>query len=137
MTDARIPATVLVVDDDPGVVMTFARMLRLAGFNVSTALNAEIGLREATAVRPDAVLVDLCMPLVDGLAFVRQLRAQEDERRIAIAVVTGDYFVAESVSRELRELGASIYFKPLWLADLVLITERLTAAHDTSRRGDH
>jgi DNA-binding response OmpR family regulator len=125
--EAGTRATILVVDDDPTVAVTFARMLRLAGFKVSTALSAEAALREANARHPDAVMVDLRMPIVDGLGFVRRLRAQEDPRLTPVAVVTGDYFLDESVSAELRELGAAIYFKPLWLEDVVHIAERLTS----------
>ncbi len=65
------------------------------------------------------------MPLVDGLSFLRRLRAQETPPRTPVAVVTGDYLVAESTSRELRELDASIHFKPLWLEDLLGITRQL------------
>lgn len=119
------PPTVLIVDDDASVVMTFARMLRLAGFSVSTALDAESGLREVAATHPDAVVLDLCMPLVDGLGFLRRLRAQENSLRTPVAVVTGDYFVAEPISHELRTLDASVYFKPLWLDDLLRIATGL------------
>ncbi len=121
--------TVLVVDDDPDVAMTLARMLRLIGFKVSTALSSETGLDAMATAHPDAVFVDLCMPLVcDGLGFVRVLRGREGQRRTPVAVLTGDYFVEESVKLELKLLDASIYFKPLWLNDLRLIAEQLTAS---------
>ena len=117
--------TVLIVDDDPTVTQTFARILRLVGYNVLTAANGETGLREMEARHPDAVLVDLRMPLVDGVAFLRKLRAQDKQRHTPVAVVTGDYFLDETISSELRELDASLYFKPLWLEDLLDITKRL------------
>ena len=66
---------ILIVDDDEGVTQTFARMLRLEGYQVRTAMNAETGLREAEHSRPDAIILDLRMPLVDGLGFLRRLRA--------------------------------------------------------------
>ena len=115
----------LIVDDDPTVTQTFARILRLVGYNVLTAANGETGLREMEARHPDAVLVDLRMPLVDGVAFLRKLRAQDKQRHTPVAVVTGDYFLDETISSELRELDASLYFKPLWLEDLLDITKRL------------
>jgi two-component system response regulator PrrA len=117
--------TVLVVDDDPAVTVAFARMLRLSGFTVVTALNAGTGLHEVERAHPDAVFLDLCMPIAGGLAFLRQLRALEGQRRTPVAVVTGDYFLPEAVSLELRELDASLYFKPLWLNDLLDIAHRL------------
>jgi CheY-like chemotaxis protein len=117
--------TILIVDDEPGVVVTLARMLRLEGYDVVTALTAETGLKKVEMVRPDAILVDLRMPLVDGLAFLRALRAHEAHRLTPVAVVTGDYFVAETERNELRTLDASLYYKPLWIDDLRHLTRRL------------
>ncbi len=118
-------AKILIVDDDEGVTQTFARMLRLEGYQVRTAVSAETGLREANHSRPDAIILDLRMPLVDGLGFLRRLRAQDDHRAIPVAIVTGDYFLDDSVSAELRELGAELRFKPLWLEDLVGLARNL------------
>ena len=121
------PATakILIVDDDEGVTQTFARMLRLEGYQVRTAVNAENGLREAEASRPDAIILDLRMPLIDGLGFLRRLRAHDDQRATPVAIVTGDYFLDDAVSTELRELGAELRFKPLWLEDLVGLARNL------------
>jgi len=117
--------SLLIVDDDPGVIQTFSRMLQLEGYDVLTALDAETGLRELSTVRPVAILLDLRMPSVDGLMFMRRLRAQERDRDIPVAIITGDYAMDETLSHELRELGAIICFKPLWLGDLVTVIDRL------------
>src|SRR5438874_8671738 len=100
MMPEPIPSRILIVDDDEGVTQTFARMLRLEGFQVRTALNAESGLREAENNHPDAIILDLRMPLLDGLGFLRRLRQQEEQRLIPVAIVTGDYFLDDSVSSE-------------------------------------
>jgi two-component system OmpR family response regulator len=124
MPDA-ITGKILIVDDDEGVTQTFARMLRLEGYQVRTAVTAETGLQEAQTNAPDAIILDLRMPLVDGLGFLRRLRAQDDQRTTPVAIVTGDYFLDDSVSAELRELGAELRFKPLWLEDLVGLARNL------------
>jgi two-component system, OmpR family, response regulator PrrA len=124
MNDREV-ATILVVDDDEGVTQTFARMLRLEGYDVRTAMNAETGLREADKSHPDAIILDLRMPLVDGLGFLRRLRARDEQRDTPVAIVTGDYFLDDQVSAELRELGAELKFKPLWLEDLVGLARHL------------
>jgi DNA-binding response OmpR family regulator len=121
--------TVLIVDDDPNVTVTFARMLRLGGFKVLTALDVETGLVELEN-HPDAVLLDLRMPFVDGLAFLRVMRAQEGERHTPVAIITGDYFLDEPLCHELRELDAAVYFKPLWFEDLIAITQRMLLLSD-------
>ena len=118
-------AKILIVDDDEGVTQTFARMLRLEGYEVRTAMNAETGLREAEKSRPDAIILDLRMPLVDGLGFLRRLRADGGHRDTPVAIVTGDYFLDEEISAELQELGAELKFKPLWLEDLVGLARHL------------
>ncbi len=118
-------AKILIVDDDEGVTQTFARMLRLEGYQVRTAINAETGLVEAEQSRPDAIILDLRMPLVDGLGFLRRLRQRDEARLTPVAIVTGDYFLDDSISAELRELGAELRFKPLWLEDLVGLARNL------------
>jgi DNA-binding response OmpR family regulator len=116
---------ILIVDDDEGVTQTFARMLRLEGYQVRTAVSAETGLAEAEAIHPDAIILDLRMPMVDGLGFLRRLRAQDAQRATPVAIVTGDYFLDDSVSNELQQLGAELRFKPLWLEDLVGLARNL------------
>ena len=118
-------ASILIVDDDEGVTQTFARMLRLEGYDVRTAMTAELGLQEAAAMHPDAIILDLRMPLVDGLGFLRRLREDEGQRITPVAIVTGDYFLEDETSDQLRALGAELRFKPLWLEDLVGLARNL------------
>lgn len=121
----RSTATILIVDDDEGVTETFARMLRLEGYQVRTAMNAENGLAEADTNHPDAIILDLRMPLVDGIGFLKRLRANAAHRDVPVAIVTGDYFLDDEISSELRELRAELRFKPLWLEDLVGVARNL------------
>ena len=125
VSSAIATRTILIVDDDPSVTETFARMLRLEGYQVVTALSADTGLREAERARPDAVILDLRMPLVDGLQFLRMLRANTSLSNMPVAIVTGDYFLDDAVSRELHDLGAELRFKPLWLEDLLALARNL------------
>ena len=122
---ASAAGSILIVDDDEAVTQTFARMLRLEGYTVRTAVSAESGLAEASQNNPDAIILDLRMPLVDGLGFLKRLRALDSSRQVPVAVVTGDYFLDEQVSSELRQLGAELKFKPLWLEDLVGLAKSL------------
>jgi DNA-binding response OmpR family regulator len=111
--------SVLVVDDDEGVALTFSRMLRLHGYRVETATNPEAGLALALARPPDAVILDLRMPLVSGLEFLRRLRGLKTDRPTSVTIVTGDYFIDDHIAAEIKQLGAEVCFKPLWLDDLV------------------
>ena len=103
-------------------------MLRLEGYQVRTAVSAETGLRVAEETHPDAIILDLRMPLVDGLGFLRRLRAKDEQRLTPVAIVTGDYFLEDEISNELRSLGAELRFKPMWLEDLVGLARNLLGA---------
>jgi CheY-like chemotaxis protein len=122
--------SVLIVDDDEVVAMTFARMLRLEGYDVRTALSAADGLRMAQDSAPDAIVLDLRMPTIDGLGFLRQLRSRHEHRAIPAVVVTGDYFVNDETVAELRALGANVRFKPVWLEELITLTRQLLGAKE-------
>ena len=119
--------TILIVDDDRSVTDTFARMLKLEGFGVATAVNAEAGLQLADTVRPSAIILDMRMPITNGLQFLRLVRAKPHLAQVPVAIVTGDYFMSDAMLEDLRSLGASIRFKPLWLEDLIALAKTLVA----------
>ncbi len=120
--------TILIVDDDHSVADTFSRMLKLEGFSVFAALSAEAGLELADDVHPDAIILDMRMPLTNGLQFLRLIRARPHLADVPVAIVTGDYFLPDSIQQELKALGAAIRFKPMWLEDLVALARTLVAA---------
>jgi CheY-like chemotaxis protein len=132
MASVGAMSKILVVDDDPGVVHTLARMLQAQGHEVLTAADGEAALLNVARVRPDAVLVDLRMPRMDGAAFLRQLRASEGSRRTPVAIITGDFSIADETALELQKLGSKLYFKPVWLEDLLHIVQHLLP--DAGRR---
>ncbi len=117
--------TILIVDDDRSVADTFARMLKLEGFTVATALSAEDGLELADNVRPHAIILDMRMPITNGLQFLRTIRAKPHLVDVPVAIVTGDYFLADPIQNELKALGAALRFKPLWLEDLIALAKTL------------
>lgn len=125
MATAPIPEpaarSILIVDDDSAVAETFARMLRLEGYDVATALDPEKGLELAGTLHPHAIILDMRMPILNGLQFLRKVRATPALSHVPVAIVTGDYFMGEPVINELRSLGAAVRFKPLWLEDLVAL----------------
>ncbi len=117
--------TILIVDDDRSVADTFARMLQLEGFHVATALDPSVGLQLADTILPQAIILDMRMPLINGIQFLRQVRARPHLADVPVAIVTGDYFLSDALQQELTSLGASLRFKPLWLEDLVALAKTL------------
>jgi len=112
-------ARILIVEHNEGTVETYARLLRLEGYEVRTARNPEDGLRDVESNPPDAIIVDFRMPVIDGLEFLRRVRARPDHRDTPVAIVTGDLFPDEDILAQLAALGAVIRYKPLWLEELM------------------
>jgi len=125
MSNQRSSGRVLIVDDDESTVRMFAQILKLEGYDVRTAASAEVGLREFEASHPDAIILDLRMPFINGLGLLYRLRAGEHSHRTPVVVVTGDQCIDDSLLNELRELGAEVRFKPLWVEDLVSVARSL------------
>ena len=122
-------AKVLIVDDDELTTATFAQMLRLQGHDVRTSENPQSALSDAPSLEPDAIIVDLHMPAMDGLTFIQRLRAQEHRGiRTPVAMVTGDYALTPTMTAALEDLGVTICFKPLWLEDIAQLATTLLAA---------
>lgn len=83
------PPRVLVIDDDPDIrEVTRASFEIVGGWQVLTAASAGEGVDLARRERPDAILLDVCMPGVDGLTACRQLREQLDTRSIPVVLFT-------------------------------------------------
>lgn len=122
------PQSILIVDDDSAVAETFSRMLKLEGYEVVTALDPEEGLALAGRIQPSAIILDMRMPILNGLQFLRKVRASPGLSDVPVAIVTGDYFMGEPVMNELRALGAAVRFKPLWLEDLVALARGMVTS---------
>ena len=121
------PARILIVDDDETVLRTFAKALTLEGYEVRTAASPLIGLEEAEHTPPDAILLDLRMPFVNGFGFLYRLRAQEAHRHTPVAIITGDSCIDDPALSELHDLEAEVLFKPIWLEEVLKVTRNLLA----------
>ena len=121
------PARILIVDDDETVLQTFAKALSLEGYDVRVAADPLLGLREVEDTPPDAILLDLRMPFVNGIGFLYRLRAQRAHRHTPVAIITGDSCIDDPAMNELLRLDAEIRFKPMWLEELVVLTRHLLA----------
>ena len=120
-------AHILIVDDDQVVGETFARMLTLAGYRVTAVQSVDSALVAASEEVPDALILDMRMPVVSGLDFLRMLRRDGRLREVPVAIVTGDYFLNEPILAEMRSLGATVRYKPLWMDDLSALAQSLLA----------
>ena len=92
-------ARVLLIED--GVVFRdlLAEALRRSGFEVKTAGDGEAGWGMLDAVQPDLIVLDLAMPRLDGISFLRRLRAQDKWSAVQVLVVSAHSSKAEDALR--------------------------------------
>jgi CheY-like chemotaxis protein len=98
-------ATILVVDDHPVTREPLARLLRYEGFATALAANGVEALESVAAARPDLVLLDLMMPKMNGVDFLRNLRADVRSRGVPVIALTGS--LDPHHLERLRELGVA------------------------------
>jgi CheY-like chemotaxis protein len=80
---------VLVVDDYKDTRELYAEYIRMSGIAVETAADGFEGIEKAILLRPDAIVMDLSMPHLDGFETVRVLRGHERTKQIPVLALTG------------------------------------------------
>jgi PAS domain S-box-containing protein len=112
------PAQVLVADDNADMREYLARLLRSAGYLVSTVTDGQAALDAVRAAAPDLVISDVMMPRLDGLSLVTALRA--DARTAAVPVLLLSARAGQEASIEGLQAGADDYLvKPFSAAELL------------------
>ena len=119
-------AHILVVDDEPEIVELVALALERAGHRVSRANGGQEAVTQAAAEPPDAVILDVMMPNMDGLAVLRTLRDGPATQDIPVLLLSAK---AHSIDIEVgMKAGAAGYItKPFRPAKVVAEIARITA----------
>ncbi len=100
-----MPKRILVIEDDPALLRMFESMLEEASFEVETARNGKLGLEKIKEYRPDLILLDVLMPVMDGYEVLKNLKTWEDGGKIPVIVLTS--LGQEKDEKTARALGAS------------------------------
>lgn len=115
------PQTVLVVEDFEDTRFLMRMELERRGYRVVEAVNGEEGVAKAIAERPDIILMDIGLPILDGIDATRALRQREEMRDVLIVALTAHHeteYRANALSA-----GCDAYLtKPIdfdWLNDLL------------------
>ena len=98
-------ANILTVDDSPGIRQMIKMMLAPAGHTVIEAGDGAQGLEKAKADRPDLVITDLKMPIMNGLELIRALRTVPAFLGLPIVFVTSES--SDAVRLEAEQAGAA------------------------------
>jgi CheY-like chemotaxis protein len=122
MSETAGPSRILVIDDDPAVGALYRAALELDGFSVTVASNGNDGLQQILENRPQLVILDILMPVMDGWEVLGRLQAMEAPPPVIVATAT------EVSARALAAGAAAWYSKATSLSRLREACRRLIEA---------
>jgi two-component system response regulator VicR len=105
---------ILIVDDDPGLLVLLADQLRGDGYEVQTARDGEEALRRLQSGWPDLLVVDMMMPRKDGLTLAREIKANADLPIIVLSAIDA----GDSKADLLEEVAEDYVTKPYHYPEL-------------------
>lgn len=133
MSDRR---KVLVVDDEPDVLLLCRVNLEFEGYDVVEAANGEEAMARLRSDRPDVVLLDVMMPVMDGWQVLEAMKADEELRDIPVVVLTARVQDADQIRSWTQ--GAAEYvtkpFSPLQLSQVLADVLATTPEEEARRR---
>lgn len=100
---------VLIVDDEFGLAEVLAEMLAELGHEVDLAINGQSALEHIAAVRPDLILADVMMPIMDGPALLRRIRADPAIADIPVVLMTA---IPRSIPATVTGMHQGLLVKP-------------------------
>ncbi len=120
----RVRRRILLADDNSDALESLATLLELGGHEVVTASNGALALECAERHRPEVMLLDIGMPMLDGYEVARRVRVQPWGQKITLVALTG--WGQDSDRRRSREAGFDSHLvKPLDMDKLTELLERL------------
>ena len=119
-----MPKRILIAEDDEPNRRLIKDVLMYHGYEVIEAVNGDEAVKMATGHKPDLVLMDLQMPVMNGVEAIRQLKNSPETKDIKIIAVTG--LAMESDRENTMKMGADGYMaKPIDIRQLPEAIERL------------
>lgn len=121
---------ILVVEDDVSLNDAYKTILSAAGYDTRTAFNGEEALKLVEEREPDIIFLDLRMPVMDGIGFLRAYKPKTDHPEVKI-IVFSNYDMQQEVD-EAYELGAERYVLKAWASpkELIKIVKDTMAADE-------
>lgn len=119
------PPTILIVEDESALNQAYQIILRKAGYTVVSAYDGEDALTKAKHYTPDLILLDLRMPHMDGLNFLRHYKLRELHPHVKV-IVFSNYDIQQDID-EAYQQGADRYILKAWASP----NELLKVVRDT------
>jgi DNA-binding response OmpR family regulator len=110
----EMPPRILIVDDDPNLLVLLADQLRADGYQIQTARDGDEALRRLKSGWPDLLIIDMMMPRMDGLTLAREVKAQADLPIIVLSAIEA----GDSKADLLEEVAEDYVTKPYHYPEL-------------------
>lgn len=115
-------AKLLLIEDDDSVVRMYQRLFEMERIEVEYAMDGAAGLAKATAGNFDIILLDIMMPVMNGMDVLRQLKSKPTTKNVPVVVLTN--LSNDEEIKAALDLGAAKYFiksqhDPAVIADMV------------------
>ena len=118
-------AQILSIEDDPDLQHLIGFTLHTHGYNAHYAFNGKEGYEKALSLKPDLILLDLMLPLMNGIELIKLLKANKETREIPILVITAYGDEANMLEHSVKLLGAVEYIKkPLEMRELLQLIKK-------------
>ena len=118
-----MPKKILVVDDVQETLAVVRRVLEREGYEVDTASNGQEGLDKTVADIPDLILLDIMMPVMDGMTMNRHLKENPATRKIPVVIVSARSGLTPMFQGDSKVAGYLI--KPVSPRDLLLLVHKI------------
>lgn len=120
--------TILVVDDDPALQKLVVSLIRRAGMETLSAVDAHEAVQHLEGdILPDLILLDLMLPEISGIQFLKKIRAKEDYNSVPVIILSA--LADPEQIREGLESGADRYLTKPYLANNLIKTVREVLQH--------
>jgi CheY-like chemotaxis protein len=122
------PATILVVEDENTLNQAYQIILQNGGYTVYSAFDGEDALAKAAEHEPDLILLDLRMPHMDGLNFLRHYELKKQHPKVKV-IVFSNYDIQKDID-EAYSQGADRYILKAWASPnelLKIVADTLAA----------
>jgi DNA-binding response OmpR family regulator len=116
---------ILIVDDDPGLLVLLADQLRNDGFEIQTARDGDEALRRLRGGWPDLLIIDMMMPRMDGLTLAREIKGQADLPIIVLSAIDAGDSKADLLEEVAEDYVTKPYHYPELRARIHRILRRL------------
>ena len=120
--------TILIVEDNDMNLDMLSRRLEKKGFTIATARDGQAGVETAAALRPDLILMDMSLPVLDGWSATRRLKANARTARIPVIALTAHAMAADQ-ERALAAGCDDFDTKPVEMERLLHKIEALVGGH--------